>query len=597
MRTCTVAAAFGTLFLLSGCSGGGDGATPAPTTYVISGTIATALGAPVQGVSVTLSGPTAAVAAVTTDAAGLYSVDVPDGTYTVIPSLEGYKFVPPYSHVVVSGGSRTQGFTSHLVGTVALYDPLSATTLDAMLWQTPQYFRSISGGKAVLAVQADHMQPRLAHGVVYGGGIGVPSGPNRVTSLQADVRVPTGSLARTGTAIAVGGIRLSYQPAADRKPLPPASMNTLHATLDLYDDGGGLRIRRRFYHCDDAECRNLSGTGISVVDPGGFAVSGVNASAQAAYDTTYRFGLELDEDTGVFTWTVEGGTFGTPGVSGTGNATTWASGVGMVINSTSNGFSGAGLVVRTSDEVGGGDGRIAAEFDDVWVGLNGGTAALYDDFATMGSSDATGFSQARWGAVNGGVALSGGSLHLRGDLTTSGTGGGKHSITISPMFPETFDGWQADFVVTAEGGYVRFGGAFYNDGTPGSGPNNATGDIRAAVNLGAGFASYWFGRCTNAACSSFTNLGNVALSPSIDHPLDPGTVHTLFERWNPGTGTFTFRLDNADPVEVPAPTTVVSPTPFVPGKFIHVYLEIPSGAPAGTSGSSDVSVSNVHVAW
>jgi PKD repeat protein len=78
------------------------------TTYTISGTITTAAGAGINGVSVS-NGSTSA----TTNASGAYTLSgVANGTYTLTPSLSGYTFSPVNRSVTVSSANVTaQNFT------------------------------------------------------------------------------------------------------------------------------------------------------------------------------------------------------------------------------------------------------------------------------------------------------------------------------------------------------------------------------------------------------------------------------------------------------------------------------------------------------
>src|SRR5512133_2264522 len=299
------------------------------------------------------------------------------------------------------------------IGAQPFYDPLDGAALDGAHWQTPQFGRSIEGGVAVLSVRADDMQVRTLQGTTYTNPVSVLATGGRVTTFGATVSVPAASAARSGGAVLLGGIRLLYQPAANRGGLfPTANLNILSASLELFEDGGGLELRRRFYHCDDAPCVALSGSGISVVAPDGFTRSGVNATAPAAFDTTYALEVSLDEATGTFTWTAQGGAYGSPR-SGTADVSAWASSVGMALGTAGNGFNGAQLYSRVSDDAGGGSASVAARFDDVRVGFDGAAATTWDDF-----SSGT-FSPLKWGAIDSDAWLSGGSLHLASEITTA----------------------------------------------------------------------------------------------------------------------------------------------------------------------------------
>jgi len=93
------------LFLLAGCSSGGSGTY----LYAISGTVS---GAVTQGVLMTLSG--AQSGTTTTGTGGVYAfTGLPNGSYTVTPSLSGYSFSPTSLSVNVNGSNVPgQNFTA-----------------------------------------------------------------------------------------------------------------------------------------------------------------------------------------------------------------------------------------------------------------------------------------------------------------------------------------------------------------------------------------------------------------------------------------------------------------------------------------------------
>ena len=98
-------------------------ATATSTTYAISGTVS---GAVANGVLVTLSG--SASANTTTAGGGLYSFSsLPDGSYTVTPSLAGYSFTPSSLSVTVNGGNISgKNFTAVAVsGTFSITGTVS----------------------------------------------------------------------------------------------------------------------------------------------------------------------------------------------------------------------------------------------------------------------------------------------------------------------------------------------------------------------------------------------------------------------------------------------------------------------------------------
>ena len=480
---------------------------------------------------------------------------------------------------------------------LSTYDALAGAALDGQRWQTPQLTRSAEGGKAVLGVRADDMQARTVRGHTYTNFINVLAGGQRVTTFGATLTVPTATIGRSYSAVAIGGIRLFYQRSLDRgQPFPTGNGNMLIAALELFDDGGGLQLRRRFYHCDDAPCVAFSGSGITTADPPGFTVDGVNGVTAAYLDSSYVLELSLDEVSGVFTWTVQGGAFVTP-VSGTADVSAWASSVGMALGTTGNGFSGAHLFSRVSDDVGGSGGHIAPEFDDVLVGFNGAAASIWDDFGA-GFFDPT-----RWGPVDSDVWMADGSLHLQSELTTAAAGGGSEATAVNVMYPGSFRAWQVDAAIAAEhlgpppDSVSRAGmiGAFYNDGTPGTG---ATGDVRASLTITTGSVDWTILRCGNPTCGTVTGVGGT-LSPSASHPLGLGTMHTLGVQWDAASRRFTFTIDDAPPVPVDPtvvlPTApVMSVTPRYPLHMLTSSVFIGSAAPAASFARVEATFANVR---
>jgi hypothetical protein len=109
-RAAHVVALAAALVLLPACGGGGgsgDGDTPPPppATYGISGSITNAAGgAGIAGVGVALTG--ARTANTTSDAAGHYSfASLPNGDYTVTPTLAGVSFSPVNRSLTITGAN------------------------------------------------------------------------------------------------------------------------------------------------------------------------------------------------------------------------------------------------------------------------------------------------------------------------------------------------------------------------------------------------------------------------------------------------------------------------------------------------------------
>jgi len=80
--------------------------------FAVSGKVVDAVGDPMAGVSIAVSG--AATASATTDAAGNYNLALADGSYVITPSRAGFAFNPPSSNVVVAGAdiSIAQSFAA-----------------------------------------------------------------------------------------------------------------------------------------------------------------------------------------------------------------------------------------------------------------------------------------------------------------------------------------------------------------------------------------------------------------------------------------------------------------------------------------------------
>jgi hypothetical protein len=529
----------------------------------------------------------------TTDANGDYRfTGLPNGTYTVGPKKLGHAISPARMEVVVAGANESgHDFAATALAT---YDPLTSVTLDAGRWDTPEYVRTISGGKALLSIRAEGMESNLVNGKTYTTALGVVGAGGRVTTFQADISVPAASASRSGSAMIYGGLRLYYQPSANRGAA--YLQNQLTAALELYDSGSGLRVRRRFAHCDDAACVTLGTSNVSVTDPGGFTPNGVNAWAAAAYDTTYTLTIAVNEATGVFTWTVQGGTFGSPGSTGTADVSSWASTVGMTL---SNGFLSAQLHARASDAsaAGGGSGALTASFDNVMVGTNGAAATLYDDFSSRGSAEATGFDLGLWGLnANTAVKPSGDGLHLLASVFPHNT---SVEAGLSAPTTATFTAWQADLTLPSSGrgmDQVHLGGTFLNDGTTGA-AHDGTGDIYCNVWLGPTTANVVINRCSTSICNVGTNIAQATLFAAPGHPFGAGTVHTLFQQWDAASKTFVVRLDDGPPAMLPLNLGTVA-APRVPGRWIRAGTIVldNSGLPSTVATAIDAVVKNVRVA-
>lgn len=126
-----LAGVFVTTLLLGGCGGGGGSSTPTPTqpqpqpaAGVLSGVVTdTASGQPLVGATVTASGNALTGAAgslsTTTDAQGVYRLNLPGGNYTVTISYAGYE---PNSQTVAIDGDRQASMELYWHATRAYVD-------------------------------------------------------------------------------------------------------------------------------------------------------------------------------------------------------------------------------------------------------------------------------------------------------------------------------------------------------------------------------------------------------------------------------------------------------------------------------------------
>ncbi len=76
-------------------------------TFKISGTMTDGSGAPLAGVTMTATGNNLPAAATTTSATGTWAIEVPDGSYTVTPTLAAHKFLPSTATALVRGADVT----------------------------------------------------------------------------------------------------------------------------------------------------------------------------------------------------------------------------------------------------------------------------------------------------------------------------------------------------------------------------------------------------------------------------------------------------------------------------------------------------------
>ncbi len=473
----------------------------------------------------------------------------------------------PYYFAVAGVNSKGEGPLSSVACAVptpadttglTLHDPLCGAVLDARRWQPPgPYSFRVENGVALLEVDADDQEPRHLRDANVESSVSVNTGGRRVTTLTADVMVPAASVVRTGGAHVRAGVRMLYQPPAFRLDFPGGLRDALAFEVGLIEAGGGLQAFRGITHCDDPSCGPVSTTGITFADPVEFAPIGAGMFhvAAAAYDTTYSVTASFDEATGLFHWTVAGGSFGA-GISGSADPSPYlASAPGWSgVPLAGAGFRAASILARSQDESvdGGGRGKITARVQNVLVGLDGEAATPFDDFSGTGfNSRAPEFALAKWNA-SGAVELapSGGSLRMHQQATSAGTATSfGHGIRIANPAGDII---QADVTIESFGSTgpgsasedVIVQGRFYNDGS-GSTPSSAVGDVLAGVALqpATNTAMWWIGRCTTDSCSG-------ALEPYQSGFIDGVTVgtglHTVKVEWDPYNSVFIFTVDGVE---------------------------------------------------
>jgi hypothetical protein len=452
---------------------------------------------------------------------------------------------------------------------LTLYDALCGSALDGSKWQTPLSTRGVSGGAMLLSTRATNMEPAGTRGLAYSTSAAVNASGQRVTTLQSSITVPAATASRSGGGQLRALLRLAYQPAATRFDLPAGSLDQLTIQVGLEDLGAGLLAIRRVNHCDNASCTADSSTGITFVDPPEFS-----GSAPASYDTTYTVRVSLNEATGVFSWSISGGTLGS--LSGTADPSAYlASNANWAALGPSPlagpGFLSAQLRTRVRDGGGGSSGSIGARFDEVLVGFNNAAAALWDDFSGTGANSGPLELRAdRWTPGEHSVALAGAGLAQQSRITSQTASGASHfqALTLSDPSANTL---QADVMVrecanssSTGTNRVQLDGRFYNDGTVDTTPpnvnqaNSAVGDVQAALILDCaqGAARFQIIRWNTQSPLQGTTLSNSAnsLVPMGSAPI-VGNMHTLRLQWDPTTRRLTFQVDDATPVVVD-PTTV-----------------------------------------
>jgi len=493
---------------------------------------------------------------------------------------------------------------------LTLRDPLCAGKLSGTTWWPNGAFSVlVSGGEALLGASMDAMEPYAANGAQYAAFTNVAAGGSRVTTLRARLRVPAASATRSGTDPRLrAGVRLQYSPPDRRLNFPGANQDLINFEVGLLELGGGLMAIRQVTHCDSPSCASFSPSGVAFADPPGFAPigGGEQAGVAAAYDAVYTFEVRLAEAEGtggIFHWSMTGGSFGSAVLSGTADPALYLAGAagwsGVPLSGA--GFANGQLSARVLDRsaTGGGSARINAYFDDVWVGMNDGAAARWDDFGGAGgNSGPVELSAARWanpGAMT--VGLAGGAMALHAQATSTG---GTLSLGqgLALANPASVNTLQADLRVvnfsagSGGGANARVEGRFYNDGTAGAAPHSAVGDVLASVFLypGSGDVHYGVSRCLTANCGTVAPVESGPITGAT-----PGAgVHAVRVRWDPAAKRFTFACDGFTATVDPTGAAPVAGPANAPHRRIFTGVGTP--ATAGAAGLIDVRVNNLFTA-
>jgi hypothetical protein len=282
---------------------------------------------------------------------------------------------------------------------------------------------------------------------------------------------------------------------------------------------------------------------------------------------------------------------------------------------SNSGFSIAAVRTRALDlsGAGGSNGKIAAEFDNVMVGLNNAPAALWDDF-----TGTTELNAAKW--LIGGrhsIASESGAVTRRSAVTSASSADPFLVDIIRLSDPSGVNTVQADVTVTGCTNGAATGSnrvalelALYNDGTGGAAPNanlpnSVVGDIRASLYLDciaeAGRFQILRGVTNTPLLLTVLSETTNDLVPMGSAPI-VGNTHTLTVRWDSAARRVTFQVDGQTPVVVD-PTTINArmriAAPAVkaanaPVARITEVLSIPSAA--GKTATLDFRANNVFTA-
>ncbi len=260
------------LGLMSSLFACGGGSTPIATSFDIGGTVSGA-----ASVTMTLSG--AATATTTTGASGSYRfAALPNGSYTVTPSLAGYTFVPRSVAVIVNGsGHPSVGFAATVTAaaTYGLSGAVSGVvTKDVMVTlngaATGSVFTDAAGNYAFT---------------------GLPNGTYTVTlalpgyAFSAIATVVISNADSTGnnstSTVAPSGSNLRFTPLAT---LSPHAQKGVHASIPFVTTGSTTGGTPPYHYQSDSFMTGAPPIGM-VVDLNG------NVTGTPAKEGTYSFGV------------------------------------------------------------------------------------------------------------------------------------------------------------------------------------------------------------------------------------------------------------------------------------------------------------------
>jgi hypothetical protein len=192
--------------------------------------------------------------------------------------------------------------------------------------------------------------------------VALPSGGQQITTIQADVIVPSGYTRPVNSW--VGAF------------MTMAFLNGLFATVAFMDVGTpNSNFVYTLTGCTSpGVCQNPPPSAVSGTWPMGIG-------QPMAWDSACTFGLSVNTLTKVFTFSVSGsGCNGGAPLTATVDASpaSWPS--FPVDVSAGNSRGGALQVQLHGGPTGGGTGTITASYDNVWIGYNNGAASPFDDF-------------------------------------------------------------------------------------------------------------------------------------------------------------------------------------------------------------------------